>query len=33
MRTTDPKTFAETVGGRPGDVAKLGIVYREPVRW
>ena len=33
LRTTDPKTYAEIVGGSRDGAAQLGLVHREPTRW
>jgi hypothetical protein len=33
LRTVDPKTVAEMIGGTKDGAEKLGLVYRKPVRW
>jgi hypothetical protein len=33
MRNTDPKSFAEMIGGSRDAAEKLGLPYREPSRW
>jgi hypothetical protein len=33
MRTTDPKSTAEMIGGGKDTAVKLGLAYRKPTRW
>jgi hypothetical protein len=33
MRSANPKSFAEMIGGSKDTAHKLGLVYREPTRW
>jgi hypothetical protein len=33
MRNTDPKSTAEMIGGSKDGAERLGLVYREPIRW
>jgi hypothetical protein len=33
MRSTDPKTIAEMIGGSKDGANKLGLAYRKPSRW
>jgi hypothetical protein len=33
IRSTDPKTIAEMIGGTKDGADKLGLIYRKPTRW
>ncbi|MEO3783726.1 hypothetical protein ABGB12_10370 [Actinocorallia sp. B10E7] len=33
LRTNDPKSFAEMIGGTRNGAEKLGLTYRKPSRW